>query len=765
MAIKKNKKTVKKGRTAVLPGFVTPFNLSVIALVLAIAAQYMTYNLGKFPHAGLLVFVLAAVVFWQAAKLNKNEKPQEAPGIWIELSALLIIIAAGVFFRVHMLSEFPTGCYRDEGQNGNEAINIMKGIVVDGTALPVYIERWTQNAAMYMYFVAASFEFFGIGVQQIRAVSVVFGILCIPAVYFLARRYFGPRAAIAGALIIAVLRWHVNFSRIGFLGIVTVFFVVLAIYYTWRAFEKRKVSDFVILGMVAALSLYSYIAARLIPAAIGLFMLYILFREPSYYKKHWKKIAAGMAVFMVFFAPLGLYIMKHPGDFMSRASTVSIFNREMLREIGGVYLNKDGNVKHWTQLYRENVGKTLAMFNFRGDGNPRHNNHTVPMLDFILGIFFVLGIGYALIRWRQPFHFLLLSFFVCLLQAGLFSTEAPQAYRTISIIPVVVLFMLIFIERIWFFFTSEYGKKVEIVFVLVLASALGFVAYENYTGYFEKQKNNPGTWAEFSTDEYSMGTYLRNLGDDWVGIVQPDWVESYTFKFATYPLQNYVYFDPSGWVPIPSKVYKNHVYVLGESYLPLVPVLKSMYPNGRYDDFRHKFYPNKILYFIYEVPYKDIQANQSKTTKNGLTGSYYRDMIRKDNRVEAVKMSNHWQGNPQFKRLDPFILFNWTLDPIMGPFSVKWEGYIKIDKAGTYYFQTRSNDYSDVYINGKQVFVNPGGGGGLRSEEGSVYLNTGRHKITVRYYESVHYSKMQFWWRTPDAAFPEVVPSEVLFPE
>ncbi len=761
----KKKKVKKRGNAAGLPGFVTPFNMGVLALVLAVWAQFMTYNMGKAPYAGLAVFTLAAFVFWFGARLLKDEKPAGPVGTWVEVSALFVIILAAVFFRAHMIEEFPTGCFRDEGQNGNEAINIMKGIVVDGTALPVYIERWTQNAAMYMYFVAASFKFFDIGVLQIRLVSIVFGILCIPAVYFLARRYFGPRAAIAGALIIAFLRWHVNFSRIGFLGIVTVFFVILAIYFTWRVYQKRRTADFILLGVVAALSLYSYIAARLIPAAIGLFMLYILFREPSYYKKHWKKASAGIIAFLIVFAPLGLYIMKHPGDFMSRASTVSIFNREMLREIGGVYLNKDGNVKHWTQLYRENVGKTLAMFNYRGDGNPRHNNHTVPMLDFVLGIFFVMGIGYALIRWQQPFHFLLLSFFVCLLQAGLFSTEAPQAYRTISVIPVVVMFMLIFIERLWAFFTAEFGKKAEIGIAAALLIALAYSGYYNYNGYFEKQRNNPGTWAEFSTDEYSMGTYLKNLGDDWVGIVQPDWVESYTFKFATYPLQNYVYFDPSAWIPIPSKVHKNHVYILGESYLPLVPVLKSMYPNGRYDDFRHKFYPNRILYFVYEVPHSDILANQAKAGKNGLTGSYYRDNIRKDNREEAVKLSNHWQGNPQFKRLDPFILFNWTLDPIMGPFSVKWEGFIQINNPGLYTFQTRSNDYSDLFINGKQILVNKGGGGGLASAEGSVNLSKGRHKIMVRYYESVHYSKMQFWWKPPEAAMMEVVPSEALFPE
>ncbi len=892
----KRKLKRKKSGPDLLEG-IGPFNLFVISLALAVFGQLIIFNGGK-AVPGVILFALAGIVFILAEKASKGPGKSEEISKKTEAVMLGLIMLTAVFFRVYMIDKLPAGCYRDEGQNGLEAINIMKSIELAGTTLPVYIERWTQNAALYMYFIAASFKAFGIGVMQIRLVSIVFGILCVPAFYFLVRGMFGPRAAIIGGFLIAVARWHINFSRMGFLGIVTVFFVILALYFAYRAYKEEKLSDFVLMGVVSAFSVYSYIAARLIPAGLFLFFLIyfivLLMKNRKSFKKNFKKVfsvkrdvsrpvfgllagAAALAVvlqvysgnnpvigaagmnfktlsaalffkllavgiflyylllkffrpktaagfiapasallftlfayfakgavpamvcfiialavsiytlfhfgysenaylkkvfmavffFTVIFAPMGNYILQHPENFMSRASTVSIFNKEMLREIGGRYVNdKTGEPKKWTTLYAENIGKTLLMYNYKGDGNPRHNYHTVPMLDFGTGIFAALGFFFVLFRIQKPVSFFLLAVYLALLQAGLFSTEAPQAYRTISVIPLVLLFAILPAQRFMAYFREQYGKKlVPVIYVLIFAG-LAWAGYANYDTYFNKFRSNPGSWAEFSTNEYHMGKYVKSLGSGWTAIVRPDWVDSYTFRFATYPLKNYERFSPSKWIPIQPGIVKNYAYVLDRAYLPLLDVLRSMYPKGEYSDFRHKFFPGRILYWVYEVPYSEVKKQQESPEKNGLIGYYYYDNIQKTNRKEAVKLSNHWQGKPRFAQRDPFILFNWTQDPILGPFSVEWKGFIDIPKSGEYVFETRSNDYSDLFIGGKQVLVNPGGGGGLARESGSIYLEKGRHRIKLRYYESVHYSKMQFWWKTPSSGGkPEIVPSGVLIPK
>lgn len=762
---KKKKSSVKKRGNFLRD--IGSFNLAMVSVALAFVGQYLVYNGGNL-FLGLPFLLAAAVIFIMSGIAAKTQDgmPEEKLDKRIELVFFLLIMAIAVFFRVYMIKELPSGCYRDEGQNGNEGINIMNGDVIDGTSLPVYIERWTQNAAMYMYFIAASFKFFGIDVLQIRLVSVVMGILCVPAFYFMIRHFFGPRMAIIGGLLIAVLRWHVNFSRMGFLGILTVLLFILIMYFAYRSYKGRRQSDMVLFGVTLALSLYTYLAARLIPIGLAFFMIYLVFYDRAFYTKNWKKMLIALAAFLVVSLPMIMYAAKNPSNFTSRQSTVSIFNKEMLREIGGRYVEKDGRTpKAWEQLYLDNVKRTLLMFNHLGDGNPRHNVHTTPMLDFVTGIFFFLGFFYALWNWKKPLYFMMLVLFASMLQAGLFSTESPQAYRTIGEIPLALFFALAAASLLYRVVRENFGKKAVIPLIAAAVAALSYAGYQNYEQYFIKFYNNPGSWAEFSVDEYEMGKYVQGLGDDWVAIVEGSWVNSYTFKFATYPFKNYVEFNPSEWIPIQTKVVKNFTYVLDDSYLPLLPVLQRMYPNSKYKDARHKFFKENIMYFTLEVPYSDVKKQQDAPKKNGLLGQYYRDNIRKENRVEAVKLSNHWQGKPAKTVLDPFILFNWTLDPLMGPFSVKWTGRLKLDRAGTYEFITKSNDYSDLFIDGKQVIKNPGGGGGLNPVSVKLNLSAGYHDIMLRYYESVQYSKMQFWWRAPGMEKEEVVPSEILFPQ
>lgn len=726
------------------------FNTMVLSFLVAFIGQYLVY-FNKMILPGVILFALAVVIFILSdiyGKKDINVEEQIAPAV--EVALFLAIMAVAVFFRVWMLDQLPSGCYRDEGENGNEAINIMNGIELEGTATPVYIERLTQQAAMYNYFIAVIFKIFGIGVVQIRAASVVFGVLCVPAVYFLVRHLFGVRLAVIGAFLLAVTRWHINFSRIGFVGIVSVFFVAVCLYFAYRVYRKRGVIDFVMLGATTALSLYSYIAARFIPVGLFIFMAYVFVTERSFFKNYKKQMMAGIIAFLIVFAPLGLYVAQHPQNFMNRASKVSIFNKDTLKVIGGRYLAKDGQPKSWISLYAENTINTILMFNYRGDGNSRHNYQGKPMLDFVSGMLFVLGFGYVLYHFRKPRYFLLLVMFGSLVQPGLLTIESPQALRTVTLVPLIIIFIVIFLQKLYEAALAQYGKASLKVLTGVLAALMLFVAADNYTQYFEKYRDNPGSWADFSVEEYSMAKYIHDLGPDWTAIVQPDWIDSYTFHFGTYPYQNYERFELSEWVPIKSKIRKNFTYVIGSEYLPLVPLLRQIYPNGKYGEFRHKFNQQLLFYFTYEVPYDDIKKFQDGPGfKNGLNARYY--------------YGTDWKGKLQLSRVDPLILFNWTRDPVASPFSVLWEGRIFIKTAGEYQFRTVSNDFSDVYIDGKKVVENPGFAKTQDKTDGDIKLSAGYHSIRVRYSESIQHSKMHFWWKPAGADDFEIVPSSVLF--
>src|ERR1043165_4640930 len=117
--------------------------------------------------------------------------------------------------------------------------------------------------------------------------------------------------------------------------------------------------------------------------------------------------------------------------FFASTSDVSIFQHR-----------DDPNLR---EALLSNTLKHLEMFNLKGDNNGRHNLPGAPMLDSVMGVLFILGIAYSLWRWRDPPSLLMLLLFVIMLQGGILSLdfEAPQAYRSIGVIPALVYFITV----------------------------------------------------------------------------------------------------------------------------------------------------------------------------------------------------------------------------------------------------------------------------------------------------------------------------------
>lgn len=65
--------------------------------------------------------------------------------------------------------------------------------------------------------------------------------------------------------------------------------------------------------------------------------------------------------------------------------------------------------------------------------------------------------------------------------------------------------------------------------------------------------------------------------------------------------------------------------------------------------------------------------------------------------------------------------------------AMEFEGYIQIDKAGTYMFTTASDDGSKLYINGKEIVDNDGDHGVIL-KDGNIDLEPGLHKIKVTWF-------------------------------
>ncbi len=120
---------------------------------------------------------------------------------------------------------------------------------------------------------------------------------------------------------------------------------------------------------------YTYIAYRVTPLLLLLFIPF--FRK---YHDFWKRTALFLVVAFLVALPLGLYFLHNPGTFFGRTAEISVTN-----------------AKSPLSEFALNFGKTLLMFNVKGDGNWRQNIAGAPELFLPVGILFLLGIAIGLV--------------------------------------------------------------------------------------------------------------------------------------------------------------------------------------------------------------------------------------------------------------------------------------------------------------------------------------------------------------------------------
>lgn len=854
--------------------------LFLAALVLGALGQALVWqsdpSLGR-QVLGWGLFAVGGLLLKLAWRKDRAQPQVERVSLAVEATVLALIMAVAIWLRLTGLHGYPNAGFRDEGENGNVAIQLLNGEVVDGTdqRFPAYIEHNTQNAAGYFYVTALSFKLFGISITSVRYVSVVFGVLSVAAFYWLVRAFFGVELGLFLTACLAALRWHLNFSRIGFLGMMTVFFslpmlallykglnepaaplirrrkghggllfglalaLVVArgglgffmapghweallglalglplLYFAAASWGDRRSRWLMLSAFALALAMYSYIAARLFVVLVALIVAHhLLTTGPALQRRarlrllgsllllalgggvivagsvwarpamelfgkalaglglllhlgFWwserrrfegwgRPLGLALGVGLVVAGPLYSYSLAHQKEVAARSYRVSIFN------------NEEADKRAWGIKLVENLGPTLGMMNVRGDGNPRHNLPGEIEVNPAWAALFALGVFFALLNLRDPRAWLALSLWQISLLAGYYSIEAPQSYRCISAIPAVLLFMGLVLERGVTPLRRWLASDAPLAVALLLIPLLAFGGGYELNTYFKRQAADPGVWAEFSAGEYLMGKELRSLNQDGHhthGLVRPDWADSYTFRFMTYPQRDYEYFDLSRQIPLRADEIgrgEDFLYILGESLLPLKSVLQSFYPQGVYHEVRHPM-TNVLLYWSFYVTNAEA-ARVAKTDalKGGLQARYYKDVPSDPAKPWA---GPHWVASRLVRsQVDPFVLFDWTVTPVPGWYSVQWDGTLKAPKSGDYGLEVVANSYAQLEIDGRKVAERAFNPPGADDAAGRVHLSAGRHRLRLRYYEGRNYSRMEMWW-TPPGGKREVIPSADLSP-
>jgi hypothetical protein len=351
---------------------------------------------------------------------------------------LLLILGLAAFLRLWQIGSLPPGFHLDESFEGLEAWRM----VTDPTYRPIFLEGNFGVAPLNAWANAVTFTiggWFGVapGPTLMRVTAAIFGIGAVAALWWLAHELaqieaLRPLRRVAltaafpllAAASLAIMRWHVHFSRMGIEPILMPLEWALGSALLLFGLRTGRWAAWVGLGLVLAATLYTYQGAWHFPFVLALTALLLLWSEPRLPDRPLRAqvaglaVAAGLALLLV--APLLLYLVRNPELALLRPAQISV--------VGETTSPADSGIVATTL-------QTLRMFwpfGATGDLDPRRNIPGEPALPLLLAIPFFVGLGVALRHIRRPIGWVPLLGGLALLLMGFISEYAPHFHRILG---------------------------------------------------------------------------------------------------------------------------------------------------------------------------------------------------------------------------------------------------------------------------------------------------------------------------------------------
>jgi hypothetical protein len=396
-------------------------------------------------------------------------------------AVMLLLLAAWLYWRAPLV--VPPGLEMDELIEVQISEQILKG-----DWRPFY-DAGQGREGLYHYWLAAWLKLLGRRVLTLRVASTTLSLLGLAASYALTRRLFGTAVGLVGLAGAVTCFWTLFAARSGLRSTSLPLLAALGGYFFWRALytgqdrpaRPRPMRFFVAAGFCLGLGFYAYTAARVLPGIFILFVLYLLFfhrRELA--EGRWPSVArpdiarglvvGGLVLFIVA-SPLLIYLRVHPEadqfEFMD-------FDRPLAALEQGD-----------PQPALKSSLMTLGGFVWRGDPLIFDNVPDRPVFEPLGAGLFLLGIGIAVVRFRQPAYAFVLIWWLVSLLPGMLSQPAPNFYRIVGAQVVTFIFPAVAVVEGWRYLRRRSGYGVHIVSAGGLAFILAVQLIGSWRAYFD----------------------------------------------------------------------------------------------------------------------------------------------------------------------------------------------------------------------------------------------------------------------------------------
>ncbi len=610
--------------------------------------------------------------------------PLQALTPWVILAGILALALA---LRLYNLEQLPAGLWFDEADNLLEAREIAR----DPGNATVYAPS-THLPTLFLLPIAALVKLAGSAITTGRIVAALFGLAGIVTTFLFVRLAFGARVGLVAAFLVAVMRWDINWSRIGMHGITAPFAGALIAYLMLRALRSGRFSDFGYAGASLGLGMWLYASLRLFPLVVGFMLLHHLLLRRSGLRQ---LIARGLLMTVVAFAvaaPVVQVAIEDSEVFFARARDTNVFSIVPRDQVA-------------SQI-QTSAAKHAMMFNELGDPNPRHNLPGAPMLDYLTGMFMLLGLGMALMRWRDAVVLSLPFWMLFMVLPGILTVpwEAPQSLRSITVIPAVAALAALAIGVAWQAGRDAPWSWVRRIATPAVLALLSLIAYDNVDTYFDDQAHNPEVYAAFSTDETLMARdMVRQQQRGFSLWISRQYLYGLTLGLLTDHARQSVIGSPHQ-IPIDSaNVWKGAAIYLEPRDSGFYETLKAYYPDGDFSEVRASG-GQELLYYSVKLSAEEIANRQ------GLEASYLYPDGSDIGAVDVIRDST-WQV-----AMGPAVQY---------PYDVFLDGSIHVINSGEYTLRLEGDAGDVVTFDGNIILDHS-------QREVTIVPGVGLHSLSIR---------------------------------
>ena len=342
--------------------------------------------------------------------------------------ALAVTVLVAVALRLWRIDSLPPGFHFDESFEGFEAWRIL----TDPSYRPIFLSGNFGVPPLNAYANALTFALFGlfgaeVGPTAMRTTAAAAGVGGVLAVYALATelRYLDPRRLtrafpVLAAAVLATLRWHIHFSRMGIEPIFVPLLWAAAAWLLLRGWRLQSWVSFGGCGVLLALAMYTYQGAWIVPflmVPVGLHLWLADRRERRTARLRGPLVAGGVALLLVL--PLAWFFGNNPDLLLLRPTQIAVIGDHAAAP---------------TTPWQNALASVLMFVPFgqTGDLDPRRNVPGLAALNWWQFVPFAAGTALALWRVRNPAYSTILVGLAGLLLPGVFSEYAPHFHRILG---------------------------------------------------------------------------------------------------------------------------------------------------------------------------------------------------------------------------------------------------------------------------------------------------------------------------------------------